>query len=259
MRRTVVLAALLGAVLLACAPWASRAQGLTVFAAASLTDAMKDANQAWQQAGHPPLTLSFAASSTLARQIEQGAPANVFASADQQWMDELVKRDLIAPGTRRTLLGNALVLVAPKSDPRPVAIAPGVDLLARLGAGGRLAVGDPSNVPAGIYAKQAFDKLGIWQQVQPRLAPAQDVRAALLLVERGEAPLGVVYSTDAATAPGVVVVGTFPESSHDPITYPFALTRTGDTPDARAFLDYLASAQGQAIFAKRGFEAPPPG
>ncbi len=181
-------------------PVAARAQGLTVFAAASLTDAMHDVAALWQAAGHPPFRASFAASSTLARQIEQGAPANLFASADEKWMDYLAQRGLIAADTRTDLLGNDLVLIVPADKPTNVIIGPGFDLTTLLGPNGRLSVGDPAHVPAGIYAEQALKKLGMWDKVAPRLAPAADVRSALLLVERGEAPAGIVYATDAAAS-----------------------------------------------------------
>jgi molybdate transport system substrate-binding protein len=233
---------------------AAAADDLTVFAAASLTDAMKDASAAWEKAGHAPLRLSFAASSTLARQIERGAGANVFASADEQWMDYLDKKSLIAAGTRRDLLSNDLVLVVPAAARRQIAIGPDLDLKALLGADGRLATGDPAHVPVGIYAEQALRKLGLWAAVEPRLARADSVRSALLLVERGEAPAGIVYGTDAVVAPGVAVAGVFPPASHDPIAYPFAVTRDGDTKEARALLDFLAGPEGQRIFAARGFK-----
>jgi molybdate transport system substrate-binding protein len=233
---------------------AAAAQSLSVFAAASLTDAMRDVDAAWQAQGHPKLALNFAASSTLARQIDQEAPANIFASADAQWMDWAEQRRLLAPGTRKTLLGNALVLVEPKDSMHPETIGPGWNLMALLGPGGRLAVGDPSNVPAGIYAKQALTKLGLWDAVQPRLARSDNVRSALLLVQRGEVPAGIVYATDAAVAPGVAVAGTFPENTHDPVIYPFAITRIGDTPEARALMAFLSGPQAAALFAKRGFE-----
>ena len=241
--------------LLAClAPFvAVAAEPVAVFAAASLTDAMKDISSAWQGAGHAPLRLTFASSSTLARQIEQGAPANLFASADQQWMDYLAGRGLVAADTRRDLLANSLVLVVPKDQARQVAIGPGLDLAALLGPGGRIATGDPAHVPAGIYARQALTALGLWSQVEPRLARAEDVRGALLLVERGEAPAGIVYATDAAASGGVAVAGTFPENTHDPITYPFAVTRDGDTPESRALLLFLAGPEARAIFGRRGF------
>jgi molybdate transport system substrate-binding protein len=259
--RSMSLAGCLAGVLLVpflmVSPVAAQAQTTMVFAAASLTDVMKDIDTLWQAKGHAKLRLSFAASSTLARQIEQGADANLFASADEQWMDDLQKHDLVAAGTRRTLLGNALVLVMPKDRVHPVAIGPGFDIMALLGPDGRLATGDPSNVPVGIYAQQALTRLGLWDQVKQRLAPTDSVRSALLLVERGEAPLGIVYSTDAAVSPGVAIAGTFPDSSHDPVTYPFAVTRTGDTPEARALLDFLAGPEAGAAFAKRGFTKPP--
>jgi len=226
---------------------------LVFFAAASLTDALRDIAPLWQAQGHAAPSYSFASSSTLARQIEQGAPANLFASADEQWADYLAQRNLLAADTRRDLLGNALVIVAPTDRPQPVAIGP--DLALRLGADGRIATGDPSNVPAGIYAKQALTRLGLWDQLGPRIAGTADVRSALLLVERGEAPLGIVYATDAAVSKNVTIVATFPDSSHDPITYPFAVTKAGDTPEARAFLAFLSGPDARAVFAKRGFSA----
>ena len=235
-------------------PLAARAQGLTVFAAASLTDAMKDIAKQWTQAGHPPLQMSFASSSTLAQQIAQGAPANVFASADEKWMDFLAQKNLIVADSRKDLLGNDLVLVVPTDKPLHVTIGPGFDLLKLLGPNGRLSVGDPAHVPAGIYAEQALKKLGWWDSVSPRLASAEDVRAALLLVERGEAPAGIVYGTDAAVSKAVMVAGTFPASSHDPVAYPFALVKAGDTPDARALLKFLAGPQARAVFVQRGFK-----
>jgi molybdate transport system substrate-binding protein len=215
---------------------------------------MKDAAALWVKDGHPAPTMSFGSSSTLARQIEQGAPANVFASADQLWMDELAKKDLIVPATRVDLLGNDLVLIVPASHPTKVDIKPGFDLLGLLGPGGRLAVGDPAHVPVGLYAKQALQRLGMWDSVSPHIAAAADVRSGMLLVERGEAPAGIVYGTDAAVSDKVAVAGVFPESSHDPISYPFAIVKTGDTPDARAFLNFLSGPQVRAIWIKRGFK-----
>ena len=239
--------------LLSLLPGVAHADDLTVFAAASLTDALRDIAAQWEPAGQPKPRFNFAASSTLARQIEQGASANVFASADEQWMDYLTSRDLIVPGTRRDLLGNALVLVVPKDRARTVQIGPGFDLLALLGPDGRLATGDPANVPAGIYARQALSKLGMWEAVEPRLARADSVRSALLLVEHGEAPAGIVYATDAAVSSEVAVAGRFPEDSHFPISYPFALVRGGDTPAARSFLAFLSTAAARDIFRARGF------
>jgi molybdate transport system substrate-binding protein len=235
-------------------PLTSRAQELTVFAAASLTDAMKDVSTKWAAAGHPPLRMSFGSSSTLARQIEQGAPANVFASADEKWMDYLVEKGLVVTDTRKDLLGNDLVLVVPANKPRHVTIGPGFDLLGLLGPDGRLAVGDPAHVPVGLYAQQALKKLGLWDSIDPRLARTDDVRAGLLLVERGEAPAGIVYGTDAAVSKGVMVAGIFPANTHDPISYPFAVTKSGDTPEARALLVFLAGPQARAVFLQRGFK-----
>nr|WP_294547514.1 molybdate ABC transporter substrate-binding protein [uncultured Rhodopila sp.] len=236
------------------APIVARAQELTVFAAASLTDAMSDVSAQWAKAGHKPLRLSFGSSSTLARQIEQGAPANVFASADEKWMNYLTEKGLIVPGSRRDLLSNDLVLVVPASKPVHVAIGPNFDLAGLLGPNGRLAVGDPAHVPVGIYAQQALTKLGLWDKVAPRLARTDDVRAGLLLVERGEAPAGIVYGTDAAVSKAVMVAGIFPASSHDPITYPFAVVKSGDTPDAHALLTFLAGPEAREVFVSRGFK-----
>ncbi|TPG57463.1 molybdate ABC transporter substrate-binding protein [Roseomonas nepalensis] len=237
------------------APRAARAQeALTVFAAASLTDAMRALGEAWRAAGHPPPRLSFAASSALARQIEQGAPADLFASADEAWMDYLEERRLLLEGTRVSPLANSLVLVAPADRAAPVALARGTDLLALLGPRGRLAVGDPSNVPAGRYARAALTWMGAWDALEPRLARADNVRSALLLVERGEAPLGIVYATDAAASPGVRAVGTFPPESHPPVTYPFALTRrAAGNAAARAFLAFATGPEAAATYGRLGF------
>jgi molybdate transport system substrate-binding protein len=236
------------------APLAARAQELTAFLAASLTDAMKDVSAQWAQAGHQPLRMSFGSSSTLARQIEQGAPANLFASADEKWMDYLAEKKLIAADTRKDLLGNDLVLVVAADKPQHVTIGPGANLLGMLGPNGRIATGDPAHVPVGIYAEQALKKLGLWDAIAPRLARTDDVRAALLLVERGEAPAGIVYATDAAVSKAVMIAGTFPADSHDPISYPFAVTKSGDTPEARALMTFLAGPQARAIFVQRGFK-----
>jgi molybdate transport system substrate-binding protein len=225
-----------------------------VFAAASLTEALRALAQDWAAKGHPAPRLSFAASSALARQIEQGAPADLFASADEPWMDHLAQRDLIAPGTRVSPIGNALVLVTPAAQPRPVALARGTDLLGLL-AGGRLAVGDPAHVPAGRYAQAALTWMGQWEALAPRLARAENVRAALLLVERGEAPFGIVYATDAAASRGVAVAGRFPPESHPPITYPFALTRRGAAnPAAVALHAHLTGPAALPLWQRFGFQ-----
>jgi molybdate transport system substrate-binding protein len=215
---------------------------------------LKEISGQWAKAGQQPLRLSFGSSSTLARQIEQGAPANVFASADEKWMDFLAAKGLIVADTRRALLGNELVLVVPADKPQHVTIGHGFDLLALLGPNGRIATGDPAHVPVGIYAEQALKKMNLWQAVGPRLARTDDVRAALLLVERGEAPAGIVYATDAAASKRVMIAGTFPPDSHDPISYPFAVTKAGDTPEARALLTFIAGPEARAIFVQRGFK-----
>lgn len=238
------------------APPAARGQDLTMFAAASLTDALKDIAVLWSRAGHQPVHLSFGSSSTLARQIEQGAPANLFASADLKWMDYLAEKQLIAQDTRRTLLGNDLVVVTGAGRPAEIVLKKGTDLLPFLGRDGRLATGDPKHVPVGIYAEQALKALGAWDAIQPRLARTEDVRTALLLVERGEAPLGIVYATDAAATTGVKIAGTFPADSHDPVVYPFAVTRMGDNVAARALLTFLAGPEARAVFRNRGFKVP---
>jgi molybdate transport system substrate-binding protein len=231
----------------------ARADQVTVMAAASLTDALQALGNAWAAKGHPAPRFVFAASSALARQIEQGAPADLFASADEPWMDYLQQRGLIVPGSRTSPLGNRLVLVAPANQPGDIALTPGVDLLARLGIQGRLATGDPASVPAGKYAQAALMTLGAWNAVAPRLARAESVRAALLLVERGEAPLGIVYATDAAASKGVRVVGTFPEDTHPPVSYPFALTRRGDRPEAQALLAFLTGPDAAPVYRSLGF------
>ncbi len=235
-------------------PFASRAQEVTVFAAASLTDAMKDIAAEWAKAGRKPPRLSFGASSALARQIEQGAPANIFASADMKWMEYLVERDLIAMDTRKDLLGNTLVLIVPADKARPIVVGPGLDLGGLLGTNGRIATGDPAHVPVGLYARESLTRLGLWDAVKSRLARTEDVRAALLLVERGEAPAGIVYATDAVASKGVAVAGTFPPDSHQTIVYPFAVTKAGDTLEARSVMTFLTGPQARLIFMQRGFK-----
>lgn len=235
----------------------ARGQDLTVFAAASLTDALRDIATLWQAQGGARLRLNFASSAVLARQLDQGAPAALFASADIAWMDWAQQRGLIAADTRRTLLGNRLVLVVPHDRARSIPIGPGFNL-ADLLAGGRLALADPASVPAGLYARQALTALGQWQAALPRLARAENVRGALLLVERGEAPAGIVYATDAAAAPGVAVAGIFPADTHEPIVYPFAVPKAADSPTARALLTFLAGPESATVFRKYGF-LPPPG
>lgn len=226
---------------------------VTVFAAASCTDAINDIGKAYAETGGGPIVPSYASSSTLAKQIENGAPANVFISADEQWMNYLGDKSLLAAGTRIDLLGNRVVLIAPKDSPTAkVDIGPGFPL-AQLLAGGRLAVGDPAHVPVGIYTQAALEKLGVWGDVQGKLAPADSVRAALAFVERGETPFGVVYATDAAASDKVKVVGEFPEGSHPPVVYPAALVAGHDSPEAKAFFAFLQGDRAKAIFRHYGF------
>ncbi|MGF1553844.1 MAG: molybdate ABC transporter substrate-binding protein [Paracoccaceae bacterium] len=236
---------------------ASAAAAPLVFAAASLADAIEEAADAWAGRGHAPPRLSFAASSVLARQIALGAPADLFVSANAAWMDRLAADGRVAPGSRRVLATNRLVLVAPAAaamrEPVPLAA---FDLAAALGEG-RLAVALTAAVPAGIYARQALEHFGVWGSVSDRLAEADNVRAALALVERAEAPLGIVYATDAAASSRVRVVATVPSSAHAPIVYPAALV--GDDPEGAAFLDFLAAEEARAIFRRHGFGVPPGG
>lgn len=227
---------------------------LTVFAAASLKEAMDEAGAAWQRRGGQEVRNAYAASSALARQVEQGAPADVFVSADSDWMDWLQQRRLIDTASRRDLLGNTLVLVAPASSKaKPVALRKGTDLLPLLGKDGRIALALTATVPAGKYAKAAFTSLGMWEALQPHAAEAENVRAALLLVSRGEAPLGVVYGSDARADRGVRVLATFPSASHPPIVYPVARMAASRNPRAADFVRWLASKDAAAIFRKHGF------
>jgi molybdate transport system substrate-binding protein len=224
---------------------------LVVFAAASLTDALQEADAAFRSTNNTVVQESFAASSVLAKQIEAGAPADVFFSADQQWMDYLAQRDLLARGSRRDLLGNALVLIAPADSTLRLKIAPGLDLAGALGAG-KLAIGDPDSVPAGLYARAALTKLGVWSQVQDHLVRAENVRSALAYVARGEAPLGIVYRTDAEADKRVRLVDVFPADSHPPIIYPLALTQHARA-SAPAYVKFLEGATARRIFERYGF------
>lgn len=226
-------------------------RGVLVFAAASLANVLGDLDKAFTAQTGIRVTSSLAASSMLAKQIEAGAPADLFFSADLQWMDYLQQRGLVRPGSRHDVAGNSLVLIAPAGGSLRVRIAPGFDL-ARLLGGGRLAVADPDSVPAGIYAREALEKLGVWNRVVPRLVRAENVRAALAYVARGDAPLGIVYRTDALVEPRVRVVGVFPANSHSPIVYPIALTRHAG-PEAARYLAFITGADAQPIFRKWGF------
>jgi len=222
------------------------------FAAASLKNVLDAIDAQYQQDTGKHVTVSLAASSTLAKQIENGAPADIFMSADLDWMNYLAQRSLIKADTRKNLVGNELVLIAPKDSTIQITIAPGFDL-ARLLAGGKLAMADTSAVPAGKYGKAALEKLGVWDKVSGQIAQAENVRAALALVARGEAPLGIVYQTDAAVEPGVKIVANFSADTHPPIIYPIALLAGSKNPDAVGYLGYLESAKALPLFEKQGF------
>jgi molybdate transport system substrate-binding protein len=229
----------------------ARADDVFVFAAASLKDALDDGIAAYRARSTDRIVASYAASSTLARQIQAGAPADVFVSADLDWMDYLEQRRLVDAGSRRNLASNRLVLIAPADSGLSLDIAKGMPLSARLG-NGRLAMANPDAVPAGKYGKAALEALGVWNGVRGKVAAADNVRAAMVLVSRGEAPLGIVYRTDALADARVKIVGVFPEGTHPPIVYPVAVTARG-RPSARAFVDWLRQPEARAAFEKRGF------
>ena len=235
-------------------PAPAQSQRLLVFAAASLKDALDDANAAYRRETGQETATSYAASSTLAKQIEAAAPADVFISADLDWMDYLAKRNLIKPETRANLLGNRLVLIAPVDSAAKLDIAPNFPLAQALG-NGRLAIADPNGVPAGRYAKAALESLGVWSSVADRLAPAENVRAALALVSRGEAPLGIVYRTDAVADKGVKILGTFPDDAHPPIIYPIAVVASSTNPGAAGYIAFLKSSAARGLFETHGFTA----
>ncbi|MDA0962894.1 MAG: molybdate ABC transporter substrate-binding protein [Proteobacteria bacterium] len=236
---------------LALAPMTAAAEDITVFAAASMANALMDIEAGFEAATGHDLVVSLAGSSALARQIQQGAPADIFISASADWMDLIEAEGLIEPGTRFDLLGNSIVLVA-FGDAQPVEIGPDLDLSGLLGDG-RLAMALVDSVPAGIYGKAALESLGLWDRVEAQVAQADNVRAALAFVATGEAPYGIVYATDAAAAENVTILGTFPADSHPPIVYPLADLANRDTPGAAAFLDYLRSPEARAAFARQGF------
>lgn len=259
-RLFVFLAAAACVAALALPPAVSKAEErpLTVFAAASLKNALDAVNAAWEKGGGGKVTVSYAASSALAKQIETGAPADVFVSADLDWMDYLKEGKLIAPGSDFVLLGNRLVLIAPKESSADVTIGKDFPLAEAIGDG-RLAVADVNAVPAGRYAKASLTSLGVWSAVEGKLAQAENVRAALKLVATGEAPLGIVYATDAKAEKAVKVIGEFPEASHPPIVYPAAMTASAaDSARAAAYLAFLRSAKAAAIFGEAGFLVPTP-
>jgi molybdate transport system substrate-binding protein len=251
-RGLLLIAALTG---MASIAQAQASRPVVVFAAASLQTVLGKIAADWKATTGKSLTLSYAASSALARQLENGAPADLFASADLAWMDWAQERKLIKSETRRSLLGNELVLITHRDTPLELKIAPNFALAAAVGDS-RLATGNPGSVPVGRYAQAALTSLGVWPAVAPRLAGADSVTAALALVARGEAKLGIVYRTDAASEPKVRVIDTFPADSHPPIVYPFAVTAGSTHPDALAFLDYLSSPTAAHIFKAEGFLLP---
>ena len=228
-------------------------EALTVFAAASLKNALDDTNAAFSKATGVKVVASYAASSALVKQIEQGAPADVFISADLRWMDYAAEHKLIKPDSRVNLLGNRLVLIAPKdSKLDKIAIAKGFDI-AKLAGDGRIAVADVKAVPAGLYAKAALETLGAWAAAEPKLAMAENVRATLAFVARGETPIGIVYETDAKIEPKVKIVGVFPDGSYPPVTYPVAATAATTNAAVARYLDFLRTGAAKAIFEKYGF------
>ena len=234
------------------APAFAQEKGLITFAAASMKNALDEVDAAYTAKTGVKVTASYAASSVLAKQIDQGAPADIFLSADTDWMDYATKQKTIKPETRTNLLGNSIVLIAPKdSSIDKVSIAPGFDL-AKLAGTGRIATGDVASVPVGKYAKAALEKLGAWEAAAPKFAMAESVRAALTLVARGEAVLGIVYATDAKVEPEVKIVGTFPADSHPPIIYPVAATTSAGA-GAAGYLDFLRTSAAKAVFEKYGF------
>ncbi|MET0281935.1 MAG: molybdate ABC transporter substrate-binding protein [Steroidobacteraceae bacterium] len=246
---------LLGLLLLCSRVATSAEPGITVFAAASLTEVMDELGRAYTAQTHMPVRFSYAASSALARQIESGAAAAVFVSADQQWMDYLVQRQLIKTDSRMDVASNTLVLVAPAASSTRLSIAPGFAIAQALGARGRLATGNPDSVPVGKYAKEALRRLGVWDSVAGRVIPADNVRSALNFVALGEAPLGIVYATDARGNAKVRVVDAFPADTHDPITYAAAATSTSRA-SAEDFVRFLGSSRARAIFSGHGFGIP---
>jgi molybdate transport system substrate-binding protein len=257
----IALRQLLGAVLLACALFVpvhaadEPKQELLVFAAASLTNVLDEIGKAYTQQSQQPVKFSYAASSALARQLEAGANADVFFAADLEWMDYVQARNLIDRSTRRNVLGNRLVLVAPAASKIELKVTPGFKLAEALG-NGRLATGDPESVPVGKYARSALTSLGVWNDVADKLVRADNVRSALAFIARGETPLGIVYETDAKVEKRVRVVDFFPADSHPPIVYPVAITANA-RPAARQFVEFLQSAPAQEAFKKYGFQDPP--
>ena len=258
LRRSFIALALAG---IAAAPLAAApalADDVVVFAAASLKNALDQVAASYKAETGKTVSINYAGSNVLAKQIEAAAPADILFSADLAWMDYLQGKNLIASDTRRTLLGNKLVLVAAKDSAAAIELAPGAKLADLLGKDGKLAMANVDSVPAGKYGKAALQKLGLWDSVSAHIVQADNVRAALAFVARGEAPLGIVYQTDANAEPSVRVIAAFPADSHAPIVYPVALTAGSKNPDAKAFLDYLESDKAKPAYEKQGFVFSPP-
>ena len=256
MRKTLSFAICLWAIFLGSPVCA--ADRITVFAAASLTDALARIDAAYTARTGHPISVSFAASSTLARQIEAGAPADIFISADEKWMDYLAGKKLLEPGSRLDLLGNSLALIAPSDGPVDrLAIDRNLRWDKLLGPGERLAVADPARVPAGLYAKEALTNLGVWPLLESRLARAEDVRGALAFVERQQTPLGIVYATDARISKRVRIVAVFPASSHSPILYPAAIVGGAARKEVRDYFRFLRGPEARNVFRSYGFATPP--
>ncbi len=257
--RRLLIAALIAAPALAAVASPTFAGDPVVFAAASLKNALDDIAAAYRERTGRSVAISYAGTATLVRQIEQGAPADIFFSADMAWMDYAVAHKLVQPETRRTLLGNAIVLVVPKDSTATIAIKAGMDLAGLIGRDGRLAMANVDAVPAGRYGKSALESLGVWNSVADRVVQSQNVRLALAFVARGEAPAGIVYATDAAAEPAVKAIGTFPADSHAPILYPVAMTAGSTNPEARPFFDFLQSDAALPAYRRQGFTIVAPG
>jgi molybdate transport system substrate-binding protein len=249
LRRVFAIGAIAAAVFVTMAPASA---DILVFGAASLKNALDDVNARYQRKTGGKIVVSYGASSTLAKQLESGAPADIFISADLDWMDYVAQRKLIKPETRSNFLGNKLVLIAPADSKVTLTIGPNFPLAQALGSG-RLTMADPASVPAGKYGKASLEALGVWASVSDKIAPAQDVRTALAYVSRGEAPLGIVYQTDAAADKGVKIVGAFPASTHPPIIYPIAVTAVSNNPGVGAYMSFLKSSEARSAFESQGF------
>jgi molybdate transport system substrate-binding protein len=247
------LAGLALAALLPLSVAAAEAEDITVFAAASLKNALDEVAAAYKAETGKTVLISYAGSNALAKQIEEGAPADIFFSADLAWMDYVEERDLIRNDTRQTLLGNEIVLIAPAESSATITLGPRADVAALLGADGRLAMANIDSVPAGKYGKAALETLGIWPSVAERVVQAENVRAALAFVATGEAPLGIVYQTDANSEAKVKSIAAFPADSHTPIVYPVAITASSTNPDVEAFFDFMRSDKAKPAYEKQGF------